>query len=151
MGSSTEKFLGTFSVRMKGLLILQLWIALASALPQHLDPRQVDPRGTCANLPGFVGNLNRIVGGKTLPMLFPGKSLSAVQPMVDVTFVEVLYWTQKPFYARLIVFLTSMWMVSMSWLEKPIGTEEKTLQFPKLCFTILPLGIRTLWTMISSF
>merc|ERR1712047_160991 len=151
MGSSTEKFLGTFSVRMKGLLILQLWIALASALPQHLDPRQVDPRGTCANLPGFVGNLNRIVGGQDAPNAIPWQVSVRRSTNGGRHFCGVLYWTQKPFYARLIAFLTSMWMVSMSWLEKPIGTEEKTLQFPKLCFTIRPLGIRTLWTMISSF
>ena len=54
---------------MKGLLILQLALA-TSALPQ-LEPRQVEPRGTCANLPGFVGNLNRIVGGQDAPNAIP--------------------------------------------------------------------------------
>lgn len=54
---------------MKGLLILQLALA-TSALPQ-LEPRQVEPRGTCANLPGFVGHLNRIVGGQDAPNPIP--------------------------------------------------------------------------------
>jgi len=67
---STEKILGFSS--MKGLFVLQ-FVALGFAMPQQepIEPRQLQPRGICANLPGFVGSLNRIVGGQDAPSPIP--------------------------------------------------------------------------------
>merc|ERR1712213_20915 len=67
---STEKILGFSS--MKGLFVHQ-FVALGFAMPQQepIEPRQLQPRGTCANLPGFVGSLNRIVGGQDAPSPIP--------------------------------------------------------------------------------
>merc|ERR1712226_1803838 len=148
MGSSTEKFLGTFSVRMKGLLILQLWIALASALPQHLDPRQVDPRGTCANLPGFVGNLNRIVGGQDAPNAIPWQ-------------VSVRRSTNggRHFCGGTVLDAKTILCAAHCFPDKYVDGiyvmagetnryRGENIAVSKALFTIRPLGIRTLWTMI---
>merc|ERR1711963_477148 len=134
---STEKILGFSS--MKGLFVLQ-FVALGFAMPQQepIEPRQLQPRGICANLPGFVGSLNRIVGGQDAPSPIPWQV--SVRTGQD--------GGRHYCGGTILDSLTSKSITPTLWPEMLTDIRVKILPFLISGFTMLRLGIPTLWITI---